>query len=242
MTIKKISNLCKLTVIPLLLGFPFAVIAYRTQLWNMGISFQLIKFTAYVSIAVLAVAVIVGAIAFFKKQKDVVKTCALVAILLAIPVVGLSMTGAKAKSLPFIHQVSTDTVSLPIFEKVIELRGENSNPLAYDREKIEPLQQKAYPQLKPIMSELNKEQAFNKAVDITMKLGWEIVAKNTENGTIEAVDTTLLWAFKDDVAIRILATDTGSKIDLRSVSRIGGSDLGANAARIINFISKFESQ
>ena len=239
MTIKKISNLCKFAVIPLLLGFPLAVIAYRIQLWNMGTSFQLIKFTAYASVAVLAIALIVGIIAFFKKQKDVVKTCTSVAILLAIPVVGLSMTGAKAKSLPFIHQVSTDTVNLPKFEKVIELRGDNSNPLAYDREKLEPLQQEAYPELQPIMSTINTEQAFNKAIEVAMNLGWEVVAKDSGKGTIEAVDTTLLWAFKDDVAIRVVATDTGSKIDLRSVSRIGGSDLGANAERIKTFISLF---
>ena len=241
MVMNTISKFCKFAVIPLLLGFPLAIIAYRLDVWSMGISFQIIKYTGYVSIAVLIIAVLLAVFASFKKQKDVAKTCVVVALLLAIPVTGLSMQAAKGKSLPFLHQVSTDTVNLPAFDAIIALRGEKSNPLDYDREKLAPLQQAAYPELQSIISELSVEQAFTKAVDTAMDLGWEIVAKNQDKGMIEAVDTTLLWAFKDDVAIRIQMTDTGSKIDLRSISRIGGTDLGANADRIKKFITEFNA-
>lgn len=241
MNIKKITSICKLTVIPLLLGFPIAIIAYRMQLWEMRTSFNLIKFTGYASIAMLALVILIGIYALFKQQKDIVKSCTLTAILLAIPVVGLSLQATKAKSLPFLHQVSTDTVNLPQFEKVITLRGENSNPLAYDREKLAPLQLAAYPELQSIISKLNTEQAFSKSVKTANELGWEVVAQNQQEGIIEAVDTTLLWRFKDDIAIRIEATETGSKIDLRSISRVGGTDLGANAARITKFINTFSN-
>ncbi|WP_076417024.1 DUF1499 domain-containing protein [Colwellia sp. UCD-KL20] len=239
MITKKIITICKLLTIPLLLGFPLAVIAYRLHLWSMGTSFKIIQFTGYASIVVLLIAIIIGLFALFTKQQQVIKSSAIVAILLAIPAVGLSLQAAKAKSLPFLHQVSTDTVSLPQFQAVLALRGEGTNPLEYNSEKLAPLQQEAYPELKPIISNLNTEQAFNKAVDTAIKLGWEVVAKDIKQGMIEAVDTTLLWGFKDDVAIRIQATDTGSKIDLRSISRIGGTDLGANAKRIKSFISAF---
>ncbi|XPF96248.1 DUF1499 domain-containing protein [Colwellia sp. RE-S-Sl-9] len=239
MFIKKIITICKFLTIPLLLGFPLAVIAYRLQLWGMGTSFKIIQFTGYASIVVLVIAIVIGLFAFFTKQQRVLKSSAIVAILLAIPAVGLSMQAAKAKSLPFLHQVSTDTVNLPQFKAILALRGEGTNPLEYDSEKLAPLQQKVYPELQPIVSILNTEQAFNKAIDTAIKLGWEIVAKDIKQGMIEAVDTSLLWGFKDDVAIRIQATDTGSKIDLRSISRIGGTDLGANAKRIKSFISSF---
>ena len=239
MITKKIITICKLLTIPLLLGFPLAVIAYRLHLWGMGTSFKIIQFTGYASIIVLLTAIVIGLFALFTKQQRVFKSSAIVAILLAIPAVGLSLQAAKAKSLPFLHQVSTDTVSLPQFQAVLALRGEGNNPLEYNSEKLAPLQEKAYPELKPIISNLNTEQAFNKAVDTAIKLGWEVVAKDISQGMIEAVDTTLLWGFKDDVAIRIQATDTGSKIDLRSISRIGGTDLGANAKRIKSFISSF---
>jgi uncharacterized protein (DUF1499 family) len=152
------------------------------------------------------------------------------------------MQASKAKSLPFIHQVSTDTVNLPEFDAIIALRGESSNPLAYDREKLEPLQLAAYPKLKPIISQLDKEKAFAKALNVASSLGWDVVAKNEQQGLIEAVDTSALWAFKDDIAIRVQAVGASSKIDLRSISRIGGSDLGANAARVEKFITAFANK
>jgi uncharacterized protein (DUF1499 family) len=240
MVINTITKFLKYTVTPLLLGFPVAIIAYRLELWPMGVSFKMIQYTGFISMAVLLIAILVAIFALVKKQKDVAKTCGIVALLVALPVVGLSMQAAKAKSLPFIHQVSTDTVDLPKFKAIVALRGENSNPLDYDSEKLAPLQQAAYPQLQTIVSELSVEQAFAKAVDVANDLGWEIISRNKESGMIEAVDTTLLWAFKDDVAIRVQMTDTGSEIDLRSISRVGMSDLGANAARITKFITAFK--
>lgn len=241
MIIEIIAKILKLTVIPLLLGFPIAVIFYRLQVWQMATSFQIIKFIGYGSVIVLALALLLGLFALFRKQQDVAKSYALVVILLAMPAIGLSMQAAKAKSLPFIHHVSTDTTNPPKFEAIVALRGESSNPLEYDREKLALLQKAAYPKVQPIISELNTEQAFTRAVDTAMSLGWEVEAKNAEQGIIEAVDTTLLWAFKDDVVIRIQATTTGSKIDLRSISRVGGTDLGTNAKRIETFITMFSA-
>lgn len=240
MVLTGITKFLKYTVTPLLLGFPVAIIAYRLDLWSMGVSFKMIQYTGFISMAVLVIAILVAIFALFKKQKDVARTCGVVAVLVALPVVGLSMQAAKAKSLPFIHQVSTDTVDLPKFKAIVALRGENSNPLDYDREKLAPLQQAAYPQLQSIVSELSTEQAFTKAANIANELGWEIIVKDKTSGMIEAVDTTLLWGFKDDVAIRVQMTDTGSEVDLRSISRVGKSDLGANAARITKFITAFK--
>lgn len=241
MLMNTIVNACKAVVVPLLLGFPIAVIAYRMELWPMAISFQIIKFTGYASTAVLVLSVVIGLFSLFKKEFSLTKRCAVIAVLAAIPVIGLSMQAAKAKSLPFLHQVTTDTVNLPQFNAVVALRGENSNPLAYDREKLAPLQLAAYPKLKPIISQLGKEQAFAKAIDVALSLGWEIVAKNPQQGLIEAVDTTALWAFKDDIAIRVKAVGATSVIDLRSISRVGKTDLGANAVRVEKFITAFSS-
>lgn len=241
MIITSIIKACKAIVVPLLLGFPLAVIAYRMNLWSMATSFQIIKFTGYISIAVLVLSVLIGLFSLFKKEFSLAKRCAVIAVLVAIPAIGLVMQAAKAKSLPFLHQVTTDTVNLPQFNAVVALRGEKSNPLAYDREKLAPLQLAAYPKLKPIISQLNKDQAYAKALDIALSLGWEVVAEDPQQGLIEAVDTTALWAFKDDIAIRVQAVGATSIIDLRSISRIGKTDLGANAARVEKFITAFSS-
>jgi apolipoprotein N-acyltransferase len=123
MVINAITKFCKYAVIPLLLGFPVAIIAYRLDLWSMGVSFKIIQYTGFISMAVLVIALLVAIFALVKKQKDVATTCGIVTVLLALPVVGLSMQAAKAKSLPFIHQVITDTVKLPEFDSIIALRG-----------------------------------------------------------------------------------------------------------------------
>jgi uncharacterized protein (DUF1499 family) len=67
---------------------------------------------------------------------------------------------------------------------------------------------------------------------------WEIVATDSSAGRIEATATTRVFRFKDDVVIRIRPRDSGSRLDIRSVSRIGGSDLGKNASRIRDFIAR----
>ena len=67
-------------------------------------------------------------------------------------------------------------------------------------------------------------------------LGWEIVSVSENEGRIEATATTFWFGFKDDVVIRVREDSGGTRIDLRSVSRVGGGDLGANAARIRAFI------
>ena len=70
-------------------------------------------------------------------------------------------------------------------------------------------------------------------------MGWQIVADDDATGMIEAIDTTLLLRFKDDVVIRVVGTAEGSRVDVRSRSRVGRSDLGKNAARIREFIRRF---
>jgi uncharacterized protein (DUF1499 family) len=100
----------------------------------------------------------------------------------------------------------------------------------------------AYPYINTIKVSTNIQTAFDKAVDVTKDLGWVIVNKNKTKGIIEATQTTTLWQFKDDIVIRVRSnaqTPDITDIDLRSVSRIGQSDLGANAKRIQRFIDRF---
>ena len=68
-------------------------------------------------------------------------------------------------------------------------------------------------------------------------MGWELVASDPEGGRIEATDTTFWFGFKDDIVVRVVAQPNGSRIDVRSVSRAGVGDLGANAARIRRYLA-----
>ena len=73
-------------------------------------------------------------------------------------------------------------------------------------------------------------------------LNWEIVSSSREEGRIEATDTTAWWGFKDDIVIRIVAEGNGSKLDIRSMSRVGKSDLGKNAERVRAFLAALAEQ
>lgn len=241
MIIKTLAKLCALGAIPCLLGFPLAVLAYRLQWWPMGQSFNLILITFFTSLALLVLAMLIAVFALFRNDLDSLKFSTIAFVLLAIPSVALAFQAVKGKSLPRIHDITTDTGNPPQFHAVLPLRGEESNSLDYAGEEIAQQQNRAYPYIQPINTSLDSSQAFQTALYIAGELGWELVAQDSSAGRIEAVDTTFLWGFKDDVVIRVQATEDGSRIDLRSVSRVGLSDLGANAERIKRFIDTFHN-
>jgi uncharacterized protein (DUF1499 family) len=72
-------------------------------------------------------------------------------------------------------------------------------------------------------------------------MGWELVASDSAAGRIEATATTPWFGFKDDVVVRVRPDGSGSRIDVRSVSRVGKSDVGANAKRIRTYLADIAS-
>tara|TARA_R110000824_G_scaffold366730_3_gene555813 strand:- start:78953 stop:79699 length:747 start_codon:yes stop_codon:yes gene_type:complete len=159
-----------------------------------------------------------------------------VAIVAATPFVWTIVTGG---GVPPIHDISTDIANPPQFVAVLPLRSDTANPLDRTKpENLAELQSKAYPQLTPTRFDAQPGQVFDAARDVVRDMGWELVAATPETGLIEATATTRLLNFKDDVAIRVTEDEGGGTIvDLRSVSRVGQSDLGANAKRIEAFIA-----
>ena len=113
------------------------------------------------------------------------------------------------------------------------------NPVAYEGKRIARLQQQAYPDIRPVISPLEPERAWVHARALVAQSGWQILHEDREAGTIEAVAVTPLFRFRDDVVIRIRSEGIGSRIDIRSASRLGISDLGTNARRISHFIKQF---
>ena len=167
-----------------------------------------------------------------------------IAVALGVAALLIPVSGAlKAKSLPMIHDITTDTANPPEFVTVAPERSLAPNGVAYGGPEIAALQKGAYADLQPIESKLKPTQAFETAVTLVQQLGWKLVSKEqTESGTaIEATDTTLLYGFKDDIVIRIQSAREGSRLDLRSASRIGLSDLGKNAERIRKFREAYQA-
>jgi len=125
---------------------------------------------------------------------------------------------------------------------VLPLRKDAPNSAQYGGAQLAALQQQAYPDLAPVILELPPRAAFDLALTVARASGWEIVAAAPEDNRIEATATTLLFGFKDDIVIRITPAGGGSRVDVRSVSRVRRSDLGTNAARIREFLRRLSSQ
>jgi uncharacterized protein (DUF1499 family) len=138
------------------------------------------------------------------------------------------------QTLPPINDISTDTDDRPAFETALPARAawsadryETADP------ELSALQRAGYPDIVPLRSALPVGEAFSKALAVAQAMrGWTIVAAVRDRGRIEASARTFWFGFTDDVVIRVVTEGGGSRIDVRSASRIGGHDIGANAARI----------
>ena len=142
---------------------------------------------------------------------------------------------------PPIHDITTDTTNPPQFEAILPLRADAPNPPDYAGAEIARQQLAAYPDLVTLTINLTTDEAFTAAEQIAYDLGWEIVAADRTAGRIEAVATTTWFRFKDDIVIRLTPNNSETNVDARSKSRVGQSDMGANAARLRAFFSQLEA-
>jgi uncharacterized protein (DUF1499 family) len=148
-------------------------------------------------------------------------------VLLGALLVGcIAVAAAPGRGLPRINDITTDPADPPTFADPAR---------SYPGEEFARAQRAAYPDLAPIALAMPPEAAFAAARAAAGELGWAIVSEDAASGTIEATDTTAIFRFVDDVAIRVRPDGDGARVDVRSKSRDGQGDLGANAARIRAF-------
>ncbi|MDP1558809.1 MAG: DUF1499 domain-containing protein [Nitrosomonas sp.] len=160
-------------------------------------------------------------------------------LVVTVPVFLAIQTGTKV---PSIHDITTDLQDPPKFVAIPNLRTAAHNSL--DRKvptELSALQQEGYPDLGPALISRPQGQVFEKALALVKARGWSVAAVSAEDGTIEATATTQVMGFKDDVVIRVRDETGGAIVDMRSVSRVGKNDLGANAVRIKEFLADLRS-
>ena len=199
---------------------------------------------AVLCIITLAISVVVYKGGFLKPVAPVIGALAAAAIAVYLP---YSMR-ASAAGLPPIHDVTTDTDNPPAFVDALPLREQTHavNTAEYLRDRsgrrtldVPGAQKKAYPDIKTLTFEgVPPAAAYARALAAVKQSGWTLTADKPEEGRIEAWDQTFWFGFIDDVVIRVAPTDTGSKIDIRSLSRVGGGDVGTNARRIRGYVQR----
>ena len=219
----------------LLLGVVAAVLllaagpSARFELWDYRTGFQLMRWAAFAGLAAAALASVMLFLPRTRRSGLVL----LVALALGLGAAFVPWYALRqARALPPIHDITTDTERPPQFVAILPLRAAAPNPAAYGGADVARAQIGAYPDLRTRRMGAAPADAFERAQQAARDMGWEVVAADAAAGRLEATDTTFWFGFKDDVVIRVEADGAGSRVDVRSVSRVGVGDVGANARRI----------
>jgi len=214
-----------------------AGIGYRLRWWGLGPAFTILRGSVFVAAVVAAAALISVALSVTTRSWPALALgVAAVAIAAATAAVPLGMR-RMAEAVPFIHDITTDTVDPPQFVALRQVREQSPNGAAYGGPEMAAQQKTGYPDLVPVLLPLPPDRAFPRAEAAARALGWEIAAAVPAEGRLEATDTTRWFGFKDDIVVRVAPALDGSRVDVRSVSRVGRSDLGTNAKRIRAFLA-----
>ena len=213
---------------------------YRTGL-SLQTAFGVLRWGAYVGAAGVVVGIVAMLNAKWRHQRKAGWVAAL-ALVTGIAAVAIPYSWQRrASSVPPIHDITTDLDKPPEFQAIVPLRAAAPNTL--ERPPILVQQQReGYPDLAPLTLPLPPDRVFNRALDVAGRMGWEIVASDQPSGRIEATDTTRWFGFKDDVVVRVTPWGSGARVDVRSVSRVGRSDVGTNARRIRDFLDNLQDE
>jgi len=170
---------------------------------------------------------------------------ALVGLALAGSVLAYPAYGAlKALRLPAIADVTTDTEHPPAFSRSrLAFAARDGRYPADPGPQARSAQRGAYPQIAPLTLDIGADEAFELARRAAVNRKWQVVEAvrpggRIGDGRIEAVVRSRLLNLPDDVTVRVRPRADGARIDVRSASRFGSRDLGANADRIRTYLDE----
>ena len=211
-----------------------SAIGYRLGWWQVGTALNISEWAVYVAALSLVVSAI-GAVLSRPGAQQRGFLLSVLGIAASLPIVAMAMQWEyAARTYPSINDISTDIEDPPVF-------WDMPNPTVYPGGETAALQRAAYPDLAPLNLSIAPDRAYALAMALGKGKGWEIVTDEPKEGRIEAVERSLLYGFKDEIVIRVAASDGGARVDLRSRSRIGRIDRGVNAKRIRGFLSALKA-
>lgn len=214
----------------------------RLGLWHFRTGFDLLKYGAWCGL-LASLAALAGMATSIRGRRLRGVFLALVALAGGVTAFAVPYSWKlSAGRLPRIHDISTDVNNPPRFVAVIPLRRGAPNPVEYGGAEVAAKQLQAYPDLKTLVLGRPPEQAFTLALETARGMEWEIVATVPAEGRIEATDTTRWFGFKDDIVVRVTPAGERSLVDVRSLSRVGVSDVGTNARRIRAYLRRLEGK
>lgn len=224
-----------------------AVLGAGLGIWSFLVGFAALPIAALLA-AIGALMAIIGMVRSRRRgeRPNRSSVAALVIAVLFIAFLGSQLL--KARGVPAIHDAATDLADLPQF-RTLTVRADNLKNIPDqgrpELARLDPesrwkaIHRQAYGDLRTLRLSVSPAEALRKSEALILDRGWTIAKIDPQAGTIEATATTLLFRFKDDVVVRVRPDPTNpgsSLVDMRSISRIGGGDIGANAARVREFL------
>jgi uncharacterized protein (DUF1499 family) len=220
--------------------------------WPYAAGLGALRYALYAAIAGGTLAIV----AWFLARRTGARTMGTNALALLAAIAFAAYLGnqvATARSVPAIHEASTNLDDLPQF-RALPLRSDHLQAIP-DQGRAElaaldplnrwkALHREAYPDLRPLRLALPPAEVLRRVEQLARDRGWSIAAVDPQSGTVEATATTLFFRFKDDVVVRVRpdpARAGGSIVDMRSISRVGRSDVGVNAKRVRDFLRNLEA-
>ena len=175
-------------------------------------------------------------VSLLRRRGGLVAAIAAAAGIAAFAVLMTSVVAGRA--VPPINDITTDPANPPVYVMITAaMRGADAVPLSYDPS-FAAQQTAAYPEVKPLIVASPPEDVYPKMLAAAGAMGWAIVSSDQASGRIEATATVPWWGFKDDIVVVMSPDGSGTRVDVRSKSRVGKSDLGVNAARIQEYLGK----
>ncbi len=219
-----------------------AGLGHRWGLWDASVGLGI--FVAAAITALLSVVVSIAGGVFALRDASKGKTlAAALGIALGFTLAGFLHAQVQIlRRVPRIHDITTDTQNPPAFLSLLPLRKGAENPPGYEGARIAALQKKGYPDIRPLTFRASGEEIFRRALAAADAMGWQVVSSRPGEGIIEAYDATFWFGFRDDVVIRVTRSGETTRLDVRSKSRVGVSDVGANARRIRGFSGKLRRE
>jgi uncharacterized protein (DUF1499 family) len=217
-------------------------LGYRLGWWHYRVGIVTIAYVFWVAGATAAASAVAIVLAALRPDARRALAMAVAGFAIAVLTAWIPWNLREtARALPPIHDITTDPLNPPQFVGVAKLRGPGDHPVAYDGPKVAALQKKAYPDLVPLVLQAPRGAVFAAAQRVLASMGLELVGADPAQGRLEATATSLLFGFRDDVVVRIAEVPGGTRVDVRSKSRVGVHDLGMNAKRIREFLAKLKA-
>ena len=210
-----------------------AMVGYREEWWRHIKALTLAGWGTF--IAIIALLVLIYAIIKILRDSSIKGILvSILGLILIVPILfGAFMFKYNAIKYPRINDVTTNIENPPSF-------WEMPSPMEYPKEKFAKLQKNGYPDLKSLKLNYPINDVFKKTLKIVKENKWELISEDIDEGQVEAISKSLLFGFKDEVVIRLKEEHGTTIVDIRSRSRVGQIDRGANAKRIRSLLEALQ--